>query len=130
MMEQITSFVDRNGGLVVVVAGLIVVLIAYLFSVNKFPETDAATALASFGGVVGTIVGAFFGIKAGAASGEKAMEKADEQRKQTEQQRQKAEQLRDKTQAKLDLLLGHTPSDRFDFIRRERPDLFGPPQSS
>jgi uncharacterized protein YacL len=124
MMERVSGFVDRTSGLIVAVAGLVVALIAYWVTVDKLSDSGAMTALVSLVGTVGTIVGAFFGIKVGAASGEKAMETAAKTEKQAMETAAKAEQHREKAQARLNLLLGHTPSDQFDTISRDYPDLF------
>jgi len=106
--ERLMNDVDRIFyGFVVVIAGLVAVSVGYLVAVfTKLPESDVATALASFGGVIGTIVGAFFGLHLGAAGKEKA-----------EQRRQKAEE-------KALELAGMAPPDEYKAFRNSRPELF------
>jgi hypothetical protein len=112
MTEKITSFVDRTSGALVVLAGLAVALTGYWITSPKIPESEAATVLASFLGVVGTIAGAFFGIKVGAAGGEKIAQKAEEKR-------EKAEKM-------LNFLHGVTPRNEFDALIKTYPEMFKP----
>ena len=94
-------------GLIVVIVGLTAVTAGYLIALytNKLPAEHVATALASFGGVIGTIVGTFFGLHHGAAGKEKA-----------ERQRDKA--------LKIALMLsGRAPEDKFELLLKDHPDL-------
>lgn len=72
-------------GLVVVLAGLVVITFAFVVALKEYDKAaDVSTALAPVTGVVGTLVGAFFGVQAGAAGKEKAeaaRSKSDEQAK-------------------------------------------------
>ena len=66
--SRATEWVTNLSAVVVVLAGLLVVLIAYGISLLAFDNgSDVGTALAPITGVIGTIVGAYFGIQAGAA---------------------------------------------------------------
>jgi uncharacterized protein YacL len=72
-------------GVLVVIAGLAVILIGFVLAVLHYHVAgDAATALASITGVVGTIVGAYFGVQVGSqgkASAEAARTHAENQAK-------------------------------------------------
>jgi hypothetical protein len=60
-------------GVWVVLAGLLVILVAFIWAVESYAKAaDASTALAPVTGVVGTIVGAYFGVAVGAAGKDKA----------------------------------------------------------
>jgi hypothetical protein len=60
-------------GVVVVLAGLFVILVAFVVAVGQYDKaSDVSTALAPITGVVGTIVGAYFGVQVGAAGKDKA----------------------------------------------------------
>jgi hypothetical protein len=73
-------------GVLVVLAGLAVILVAFVITVIVFePEVgDVSTALAPITGVIGTIVGAYFGVQVGGAGKEQAeaaRDKAEDQAK-------------------------------------------------
>jgi hypothetical protein len=72
-------------GVLVVIAGLAVILIGFVLAVLHYHVAgDAATALASITGVIGTIVGAYFGVQVGSqgkASAEAARTHAENQAK-------------------------------------------------
>lgn len=83
---------DHAGGLLVTVAGLTVLLVAFLVAVYHYGKAgDVSTALAAITGTIGTVIGAYFGVQAGGAAGNKAAQQSDKARAESEASRQKLE---------------------------------------
>lgn len=69
---------DTQYGFWIIIAGFIVVLLVFLVSVYKWPESkDVTAAVGSVTGIVGTLAGAYFGVHVGAAGKEKAEQQRD-----------------------------------------------------
>ena len=72
-MNQDDNGVKAKYGFWVILSGLAVLLITFLYSGWRWPDVkDASTALAAVTGTIGTLVGTYFGFHAGASGKDQA----------------------------------------------------------
>jgi hypothetical protein len=94
-------------GFWVVLLGIGALVFIYVVAFLRWTTaSDIAALVGSAGGVIGTIVGAFFGVHTGAVG------------------KERAEEQRDTANSKLQALLGITPPQEYERLRKELPNLF------
>jgi len=94
-------------GFYVVLLGIVALVVIYVVAIWQWTTaSDIAAVVGSAGGVIGTIVGAFFGVHIGAVG------------------KERAEEQRDTANSKLQALLGITPPQEYERLRKELPNLF------
>lgn len=86
----LSESIKMIGGLLAVIAGVVVIAVIAAAAISKNSQT-AATIAGSTSGAVATMVGAYFGVKLGTDQTKQALNSADQQAKTKDQQAARAQ---------------------------------------
>lgn len=73
VIREVGELLNRSGGLVVVIVGVVAVMTITSASMATVPDGERATVAATAFTVLGTIVGAYFGVRVGAHGKDEAV---------------------------------------------------------
>jgi hypothetical protein len=83
--KQLSENKQTPYGFWIIIAGFVVVSLAFVLSVYKWSDSkDVTAAVGTVAGTVGTLAGAYFGVHAGAAGKEKAEQERDDAQQKVE----------------------------------------------